>query len=148
MIDKDYLLEQVTEKNILDILKHFNISPHNIKNNEIWFKTICHGGDSHKLCYYKDSKTFYCYTNCGFMTLFSLIMKINNLSFTESLSFITRFIGIDYRRGFNHAIYRNAQDEFACINKYLSIRRRNKKREIKHLISIQNPLLLEYFEEK
>lgn len=59
MIDKDYLLETITEEQVLTLLEEFGATPYGaIKENEIWFNTICHGGDSHKLCYYRNSKSF------------------------------------------------------------------------------------------
>lgn len=37
--------------------------------------TICHCGSKPKLYYYKDSKNFYCYTECGNMDILDLVIK-------------------------------------------------------------------------
>lgn len=42
-------------------------------------KTICHGGESHKLYYYNNTKLFRCYTECNdTFDIFELLIKINN----------------------------------------------------------------------
>jgi len=147
LIDKDYLLENITEENVLNILADFNITPHTTKNNEIWFKTVCHGGESNKLCYFRDSKTFYCFTNCGFMNIFSFLMKIIHGSFTDVLKIIAKELGINNRQGFNNQIYnKEIRSEFSTINKYLSIRRK-KHKELIHLPKINNPNIINYFED-
>ncbi len=124
MIDKDCLLERITEEQILDILKSFGALPYGtFKQNEIWFKTICHGGDSHKLCYFRDSKSFYCYTNCGKMSLFNLIMKLRNCNFGEAINYVANVMGISNRHGFSNSLPRINQ-ELSIIDKYIAIRKR------------------------
>jgi len=147
MIDKDYLLEIITEENILSILANYNIYPYSnkIKENEIWFETVCHGGNSHKLCYFRDSKTFYCYTNCGFMSIFSFLMKIINGSFSDTLKLIAKELGINNRQGFTKNYNSETRKEFSVINKYLSIRRK-KPKELIHLPKINNSNIMNYFE--
>ncbi len=145
MIDKDYLLERITEVQILDILKSFGALPYGtFKQNEIWFKTICHGGDSHKLCYFRDSKSFYCYTNCGKMSLFNLVMKLRNCNFGEAINYVANVMGISNRHGFSNSLPRINQ-ELAVIDKYIAIRKR-KIGEIKNLPTIDENIL-KYFED-
>lgn len=47
--------------------------------NAIIFPTICHNEDvneaSHKLYYYKDTHIFYCFTECGAMSIFKLLKQ-------------------------------------------------------------------------
>ena len=144
MIDKDYLLEQISEEQILHILSKFGAVPYGeIKPNEIWFQTICHGGDSHKLCYFRDSKIFHCYTNCGQMTLFNLLMKLKNCSFSEAINFVAKEAGISNRYGFNTVIPMIKQ-ELLKIDQYIKLRK-TKKTQIKHLPAIDDRIL-KYFE--
>lgn len=83
------VLKDITEEQILDILKDYGLTPFRVKDNEMWFLTACHGGDSHKLCFYRDSKTFYCYTNCGAIgDIISLIQKMAGCNFKKALSMI------------------------------------------------------------
>lgn len=93
------ILSKITEEQILEIIKEFGVLPYKIKETEIWFKTICHCGDSHKLCYFRNSKEFYCYTNCGKMNLFSFIMNVKDCSFPEAIDFLKRKLKISERVG-------------------------------------------------
>lgn len=106
MLSCEQILQKITEDQILNIIKDMGELPYKIKDNEIWFRTICHGGNSHKLCYFRDSKDFYCYTNCGKMNLFSFLMEAKNLSFVEVVGFLSEKIsrtgiGIDLFSGTN-----------------------------------------------
>ena len=51
-----------------------------MKNDIIVAQTVCHGGHSHKLYYYENTKLFRCYTQCndGYFDLFQLLMKVNS----------------------------------------------------------------------
>ena len=80
------IIGQITEEQILAIMKELGATPFRIKPKEIWFQTICHGGDSHKLCYFREGKDFYCYTNCGKMNLFRLIANVKSCLFCCSAS--------------------------------------------------------------
>lgn len=145
MIDKDYLIERITEEQILNILAKFGATPYGaIKEKEIWFQTICHGGDSHKLCYFRDTKTFYCYTNCGQMSLFNLVMKIKNCTFSEAIRFVANEAGISNRYGFNNLPI-TINQELLKIDKYIQLRK-PKKTQIKHLPKIEDNIL-NYFED-
>lgn len=62
-------------------------------DNEIWFRTICHDGDSHKLYFYKDSKEFHCYSNCGQMDIINLVQKVKEFTVSEAISYISNMFG-------------------------------------------------------
>lgn len=44
-----------------------------------------------------DSKKFYCYTECGSMTIFDLISKITGLEFYEAFKYVCSKFGISYK---------------------------------------------------
>ena len=47
-------------------------------------RTICHGGNSHKLYYYDNTKLFRCYTECNnTFDIFELLIKIHKLNHEE-----------------------------------------------------------------
>lgn len=99
-IQAEEVVMLLTEEIIIDIMRDYGELPYKITNKEIWFQTCCHCGDSHKLCYYKDSKQFYCYTNCGSMSVFDLLMKLyKNMKFTDALKYVANKVGITGRRG-------------------------------------------------
>ena len=64
-MNRDELIELVTTEDVVEILKNLGSdNPRKDKNNDnaLLFSTVCHGGNSHKLYYYIDSKFFKCYT--------------------------------------------------------------------------------------
>ena len=144
MIDKDYLIEHITEEQILSVLEKFGAFPFGlIKEKEIWFQTICHGGSSHKLCYFRQSKTFYCYTNCGQMSLFNFIMQVKGCTFSESIRFIANEIGINTRKGFGNK-FKTQTQELTSIDRYIQMRK-PKTTETNSLLKLETNIL-EYFE--
>lgn len=64
------------------------------RDNELMFSTICHGGDSHKLYFYKDSKEFHCYSNCGQMDIINVVQQVLNLDVTEAINYISNHCGL------------------------------------------------------
>lgn len=101
------ILNKLNEDIIIEIMEE-NGSPVRSSSTDgrtgqkcLWFTTICHGGDSGKLCYFTETKTFYCYTNCGFMNVFELIKKIRNLDsedFAGALRYLANKVGVSFRR--------------------------------------------------
>ena len=59
--DKYKVKEALEPEDMYDILEALGAEPE-MKDNSIVCKTICHGGNSHKLYYYCEQKLFHCYT--------------------------------------------------------------------------------------
>lgn len=103
MIDKNDLLKLVTEDVVINIMQENGSPLYNTsidgqtKQRCLWFRTICHGGDSHKLCFFTESKDFYCYTNCGRMNFFEFIKRIRNAKneefYTKVICYVARKVG-------------------------------------------------------
>ena len=93
-IKNDLSIDQVC-----DLLASLGGDPQ-IKGDLIISRTICHGGHSHKLYYYDNTKLFKCYTDClDSFDIFELIIKINKLnnidySLPQAIRFITNYYGI------------------------------------------------------
>lgn len=76
------LREQLTDEMIKGILAQFNVEPVAENENEIIFPTCCHNleGGSPKLYYYKNSRLFCCYTECGdVFDVFTLLQRMYKL---------------------------------------------------------------------
>lgn len=84
-MDSKLIKEQLNDENIIQILTLLGSSYIEDNDDCIVSETICHHGDSHKLYYYKNSKTFQCYTECGCMDIFSLIQSSLGIDFYESI---------------------------------------------------------------
>lgn len=71
-----------------------------IKEDLIMSRTICHGGHSHKLYYYDNTKLFRCYTECSdAFDIYDLIIKnkkVENIDFTlyQAIQFIITFFNL------------------------------------------------------
>lgn len=146
MLDKDTILEKIETEHVLTFMAELGEYPHSInkEKGEIWFKTICHGGDSHKLCYFESSKTFYCYTNCGFLSIFDFLKTAMNIDFYATLVLIAEKIGINNRVGFNSNISNKYTNEIREINTYIEMRKQ--KKHINMLLPSIEPKILDYFE--
>lgn len=85
----------LTDNDIFDFLQNLGGSPID-QGDAIISRTVCHGGNTHKLFYYKESKVFRCYTDCGTsFDIFGLVQKMFNLEFIEALKYICKKFGID-----------------------------------------------------
>lgn len=61
------------------------------------YQTVCHnpmGGGKHKLYYYPESRSFYCYSECGAISLFQLVMNTLGFSFKDALYFLAKRVGM------------------------------------------------------
>lgn len=99
--DKDAILESLTKEDIIRILIELGSDcPKNLDSNSLQFRTVCHGGDSHKLYYYHNPKhnctgrVFHCYTGCGdSFGIYELVMRAKrqqgeNLTFYQAVRFV------------------------------------------------------------
>ena len=68
------------------------------EDNGMWITdTICHHGSKPKLYFYKDSQTFYCYTQCGQMDVISLVMhyfEYDNEDLPKAIDWICKTLNI------------------------------------------------------
>ena len=89
--NKDEIKKSLTIDQIMDFLTELGGEPFQQKEDIIVSKTICHGGESHKLYYYDNTKLFRCYTDCGgeAFDIFELTTKVKSreepkISFDEN----------------------------------------------------------------
>ena len=103
---------ELTIDQIYSFLLSFGGDPQ-LKNGLIISRTICHGGYSHKLYYYDNTKLFKCYTDCfDTFDIFELVLKINKIngkeiSLPQAVKFIADYFGIY----FNLSIQEKEDDE-------------------------------------
>ena len=79
-INKDDLKFSLTLEQVLDYVNELGGEGKIINDNIAIFRTICHGGDSHKLYYYLNTHLFKCYTGCENNTfdIYELTMKVKS----------------------------------------------------------------------
>lgn len=94
-MDAKTLLQHLTDEEITQILLSLGSEPPIPDASGNWyFTTVCHHGDSHKLCYYQDTKQFYCYTSCGSLSLFDVVAGALKADFKTAFQYVCQFKGI------------------------------------------------------
>jgi len=69
------LKEKLTEENIRELLTTYMGATIYYEDEAVWItNTICHHGTKAKLYYFKDSMYFHCYSECGQMDIFGVVM--------------------------------------------------------------------------
>lgn len=75
--DIQKIKEMMTDDQVFELLEELDAEPYWERDGIIVCKTVCHGGDSHKLFYYCNTKLFRCYTHCNeYMDIFELTRKV------------------------------------------------------------------------
>lgn len=160
-VNIEEIKNSLTIEQIFDLLYALNAEPV-LKNNIIISRTICHGGDSHKLYYYDNTKLFRCYTQCENDTfdIFQLIIKLkenSNISFSlpQSINYVCDFFGIvlERNKNFNDEY---ELDDWKIFNRYEKNKEKigkDKKMEFKNFDNniinfLPNPRIIPWEEEK
>lgn len=92
--DKYQVKEALEIEDIYDILESLGAEPE-MRDGYIVAKTICHGGDSHKLYYYENTQLLKCFTSsCGTMDIFELIQKVQGLDLNEAIYYVVNFFNL------------------------------------------------------
>ena len=127
MNNKKNILEEIknnlTINQIYDILFSLGGNPI-IKEEIIISQTICHGGNSHKLYYYNNTKLFKCYTDCPeeSFDIFQLIIKnkkLEGIDFTlfQAIQFVITFFNLAISN--ENFVYSNEEvGDWQILNKY------------------------------
>ena len=103
---KDDIKNNLTIEQISDIVAELGGEP--IRHGDLLMcRTICHGGNSHKLYYYDNTKLFRCYTDCveSSFDIFELLIKIHALDHEEwtlynAMSFVANFFALSFEDDF------------------------------------------------
>ena len=97
-MDAKDIINRIDTDDIVKLLNNLGSELYKENDNELIFYTICHNSNvydaSPKLYFYKDSKQFRCFTHCGNLSLFDLVMKVNNCTFIESIKYIKETLNL------------------------------------------------------
>ena len=105
-MDAKQVLLHITDQDVINILYKLGSDISDRSNEEylIFNTSVCHGGENYKLYYYKNTKSFYCYSGCGAIRdIFDLIKQSLNISFEESVKYVIDELGLNTKvakRGF------------------------------------------------
>lgn len=138
MYDKDKIKQSLSIDQIFDLVSELGGEPIK-KGNILICKTICHGGDSHKLYYYQNTCLWKCYTQCengDAFDIFDLITKVKrnegykDWNLHKSIIFITSYYGIiDYDYDFGENQEKENQ-YWSKIKKYKDLEELSEKKKI------------------
>ena len=126
--NKDKIKEQLTIEQVMDLVAELGGEPRLQQGGDFFTaRTICHGGSSHKLYYYDNTKLFRCYTECSpeIFDIYELVRKVNARQNSEwtlphAINYVASYFGL--------AILTNDFDEeqsklqdWQILNKYNKI---------------------------
>ena len=98
------LKSALTHEDIRKLLEALGATIYQDNDEYMISDTICHCGTSHKLYYYKSSKTFYCYTECGSIDIIEIVCRLKKYNYSEAVNWISTQCHVSEKRGFNNAV--------------------------------------------
>lgn len=128
---KEYSIElknNLTIEQVMDLVAELGGEPRMQPGGEYFTaRTICHGGDSHKLYYYNNTHLFKCYTYCSpeIFDIFELVRKVNSRQNSEwslphAVSYVASYFGIS-NENFDFSNGQKELQDWKIINKYNKI---------------------------
>ena len=149
--------EALSVENYITLLEDLDA---NISTNDdrcLIMNTICHGGTSQKLYFYKDTKIFTCYSECGNLDIFTILENVYGYSIYESILHIIKICkldGFDFRRQSHHqeGVFGkdpedNLIDDWNFINRFKRFRdNKNRTLENEHTFKILDDVVFNVFE--
>ena len=98
MNGRQEILNKISDDDIINIMEELGSGRYRQVADGLLFQTCCHnesGSGKLKLHYHSDSKTFNCYTECGYIgDIFSLVMHIKEWKYYKAFEFVCRFLNI------------------------------------------------------
>lgn len=92
------IINRMTADDVVAILEDLGSRPPRITGADMLFTTVCHrhnGGRKHKLHYHADTKSFFCYSECGHLSnIFNVVMSAKQCDFKEAYKYICDFLKI------------------------------------------------------
>lgn len=79
---------EITNELAYQVFDWLQIEYHNTDEEFIQLPTVCHGGDSHKLYFYKNTNKLVCFTNCGTMDLIEFVAKVKHITNAQAFKIV------------------------------------------------------------
>ena len=95
MLNAQTIKQNLSNDNIILLLSELGSEWYEIKSDHIEFESICHHSKSHKLWYYPESKSLFCFRDSQKWDIFAFVQKIKNCSFIDAYNFIIDICHID-----------------------------------------------------
>ena len=113
------ILSQLTESKAILLIHSLGAETYTECEESIQCTSVCHQSSSHKLYYYKSSKSFYCH-KCGCRySIFDMIMRVKNYNFPQSIQHLCDICGIEYESNLRISEKVDDSDQWkGILNKY------------------------------
>ena len=123
--DKDKIKNELTIEEVMDLVTELGGEPRLQPGGEFFTaRTICHGGDSHKLYYYNNTHLFRCYTYCSpeIFDIYELVRKVNsrqNADWTlpHAVQYVANYFGFS-SESFDFDNEQSKLQDWQILNKY------------------------------
>lgn len=93
------LKEKLSEDEVRSLLTDYMGAIISYEDDDMWISnTVCHHGNKQKLYYYKESKSFHCYTECGQLDVIGVVMGFKGYEqeeFHKAINWICVKLNID-----------------------------------------------------
>ena len=137
--NKDTLKENLSIEEVFDLVSELGGEPI-MRNGIFTARTICHGGDSHKLYYYPNTHLFHCYTGCedASFDIYDLVLKVNkaagikNFSLPKAIVFVAKYFGYTAET-FDFEDNQDTTEDWKIINAF----KRNKEKNQPQIIELK-----------
>lgn len=120
MLSAKELKEKLSIQQIMILMEDIGADAIESRNqNEVLYRTVCHGGDSHKLYFYKDTKNFHCYTDCGSLDILQILQNALDMNLPSVIEYISnRFgLGLSFSVGYGQQTEVN-NDDWSILNRF------------------------------
>ena len=136
--NKDKIKEQLTIEQVMDLVAELGGEPRLQPGGEYFTaKTICHGGNSHKLYYYNNTHLFRCYTECSpeIFDIYELVRKVNARQNSEwtlphAINYVASYFGLAILEN-DFENEQNILQDWKILNRYnkiISLENKEKQR--------------------
>lgn len=142
LLDKNKIKDSLTVYDVKLVLKRLGSEEvkEDSKGNPI-FQTVCHHGSKQKLYYYKESKMFKCYTDCGdSFDIYELVCRNKKIGFYNAVKFVAETTGKRYSSSKESEDDGHLIDDWDILSKF----KQKKNKEVKKL-PVYSEHILEVF---
>lgn len=99
IINANDLIDVLNEDDIIKLMRELGSDDFKEFGEGYIFRSVCHDSDSYKLHYYIHSKRFYCFRCAKQMSVYDLIIKVNNCEFKDAFRLLKNIVN-----GYNRTI--------------------------------------------
>ena len=139
MTDKDRIKNELTIDQVFSLVAELGGDPRMGADGEHFIsRTICHGGQSHKLYYWNNTHLFRCFTECSpeIFDIYELVRKVNARQNSEwtlphAINYVASYFGLAILES-NFENEQNILQDWQILNKYnkISSVENNKKQRV------------------